>query len=67
MALPQSFKAMVVSETADKTFNREIKEKSISDLPAGELIVEVKYSSLNYKDALSATGNKFKNRRIHFI
>ena len=63
MALPQSFKAMVVSETADKTFNREIKEKSISDLPAGELIVEVKYSSLNYKDALSATGNKGVTRK----
>src|SRR5919106_1457306 len=58
MALPQNFKAMVVSETAEKTFVREIKQKALSDLPAGELIIEVKYSSLNYKDALSATGNK---------
>src|SRR2546425_8003947 len=58
MALPQIFKAMVVSETAEKTFVREIKQKALSDLPAGELIIEVKYSSLNYKDALSATGNK---------
>jgi acrylyl-CoA reductase (NADPH) len=58
MALPQTFKAMVVSETAEKTFVREIKQKALSDLPAGELIIEVKYSSLNYKDALSATGNK---------
>ena len=63
MALPQSFKAMVVSETAEKSFNREIREKNISDLPAGELIVEVKYSSLNYKDALSATGNKGVTRK----
>jgi acrylyl-CoA reductase (NADPH) len=58
MPLPQTFKAMVVSETAEKTFVREIKQKAMSDLPAGELIIEVKYSSLNYKDALSATGNK---------
>ncbi|HEX9787401.1 MAG TPA: YhdH/YhfP family quinone oxidoreductase [Candidatus Binatia bacterium] len=58
MALPQTFKAMVVSETAEKIFVREIKQRSLGDLPAGELIVEVKYSSLNYKDALSATGNK---------
>jgi acrylyl-CoA reductase (NADPH) len=58
MALPQTFKAMVVSETAEKTFVREIKQKASGDLPAGELIIEVKYSSLNYKDALSATGNK---------
>src|SRR2546425_8764359 len=58
MPLPQTFNAMVVTETADKKFVREIKEKKLSDLPAGELLVEVKYSSLNYKDALSASGNK---------
>lgn len=63
MALPQNFKAMVVSETAEKTFPREIKQRALSDLPAGELIIEVKYSSLNYKDALSATGNKGVTRK----
>jgi acrylyl-CoA reductase (NADPH) len=63
MALPQTFKAMVVSETAEKTFPREIRERALTDLPAGELIIEVKYSSLNYKDALSATGNKGVTRK----
>ncbi len=63
MALPQNFQAMVVSETAEKTFVREIKERALSELPAGELIVEVKYSSLNYKDALSASGNKGVTRK----
>lgn len=63
MALPQTFKAMVVSETAEKTFAREIRERALNDLPAGELIIEVKYSSLNYKDALSATGNKGVTRK----
>src|SRR3954468_24494901 len=63
MALPERFKAMVVAETAEKQFVREIKEKAISELPAGELIVEVKYSALNYKDALSATGNKGITRK----
>ncbi len=58
MPLPQHFKAMVVKETADKKFVREITEKSLSDLPKGELLIEVQFSSLNYKDALSATGNK---------
>ena len=64
MALPQNFKALVVSETAEKTFVREIRERAMSDLPAGELIIEVKYSSLNYKDALSATGNKGVTRKF---
>jgi acrylyl-CoA reductase (NADPH) len=58
MALPQTFRTMVVSETSEKTFVRKITQKALGDLPAGELIIEVKYSSLNYKDALSATGNK---------
>ncbi len=63
MALPQSFKAMVVSETADKKFTREIRERKLEDLPAGELIIQVLYSSLNYKDALSASGNKGVTRK----
>ena len=58
MALRQTFKAMVVSETHEKTFEREIKERDLAALPPGELLIEVKYSSLNYKDALSASGNK---------
>ena len=62
MASPKNFKAMVVSEAADGKFIREIKEKSLSDLPANDLLIEVKYSSLNYKDALSATGNKAVTR-----
>jgi len=50
------FKAMRVTETAPKSFSRAIVERSISDLPEGELLIKVHYSSLNYKDALSATG-----------
>src|SRR4051812_49914990 len=63
MPLPQEFKAMIVSETPEKKFIREINQKALSDLPAGELIIEVKYSSLNYKDALSASGNKGVTRK----
>jgi acrylyl-CoA reductase (NADPH) len=63
MPLPQTFKAMVVSETADQRFLREIRQKALSDLPAGELLIEVKYSSLNYKDGLSASGNKGVTRK----
>jgi acrylyl-CoA reductase (NADPH) len=58
MALQQNFKAMVVRETAQGQFVREIKQKTLSELPANEVLIEVKYSALNYKDALSATGNK---------
>ncbi len=54
----KTFKALVVDETSENVFTRKIKDKAIHDLPPGEVIVRVNYSSLNYKDALSATGNK---------
>lgn len=59
-----SFKAMVVTEVADKQFVREIKQKQINDLPPGEVLINVRYSSLNYKDALSASGNKGVTRKF---
>lgn len=51
------FKSMIVSEE-NKKYKRKIAKKKISDLPEGDIIIRVKYSSLNYKDALSASGNK---------
>lgn len=54
----KTFKAMVVSETADKQYVREINERSIDDLPPGDVLVRVHYSSLNYKDVLSTIGNR---------
>lgn len=57
------FKAMIVTETEDKQFVRAIGEKHIEELPAGEVLIKVRYSSLNYKDALSASGNKGVTRK----
>jgi acrylyl-CoA reductase (NADPH) len=54
--MQQNFSAMIVEESEPRTFIREIRSRSIDDLPAGDLLVKVHYSSLNYKDALSATG-----------
>ncbi|OGU70752.1 MAG: quinone oxidoreductase [Ignavibacteria bacterium RBG_16_34_14] len=60
--MDKNFKALIVKETNGK-FIREISTKSISDLPEGDVLINVKYSSLNYKDALSATGNKGVTRK----
>ncbi|RQW83630.1 MAG: acryloyl-CoA reductase, partial [Geobacter sp.] len=40
----------------DKTYSIRIGARSLDDLPPGEILLKVHYSSLNYKDALSATG-----------
>ena len=52
------FKAYVVKEGDDGSFYGEVQDKTISELPPGDVTVRVQYSSLNYKDALSATGNR---------
>jgi putative YhdH/YhfP family quinone oxidoreductase len=54
----QTFQAFVVAEQADGTFTHTIEAHPLANLPPGEVLIKVAYSSLNYKDALSATGNK---------
>lgn len=51
------YKALVVEEINGK-FIQSIKTCETNKLPAGEVLIRVHYSSVNYKDALSATGNK---------
>jgi acrylyl-CoA reductase (NADPH) len=52
----ERFQALVVEQHPDGAFTRQIRSRSLDELPAGELLVKVHYSSLNYKDALSAMG-----------
>ena len=59
-----SFKALLVEKQEDKSFTRGITERSLNDLPDGTLLIKVEYSSLNYKDALSATGNPGVSRNF---
>ncbi|MCS5566897.1 MAG: YhdH/YhfP family quinone oxidoreductase [Pseudomonadales bacterium] len=52
-----TFRAFLIEKNEDGSFVRSVVERELADLPQGELLIDVKYSSLNYKDALSATGN----------
>jgi alcohol dehydrogenase len=38
-------------------------QKTVAELPAGDVLIRVAYSSLNFKDALSASGNKAVTRQ----
>ncbi|NNF99019.1 MAG: YhdH/YhfP family quinone oxidoreductase [Desulfobacteraceae bacterium] len=53
-----TYRSMVVSQTDNGRYQREITAKRVSELPEGDVLIRVNYSSLNYKDALSAVGNK---------
>ncbi len=52
-----TFKAFRIEEI-DGNFQGSIKEMEFGTLNNNEVLVKVHYSSLNYKDALSASGNK---------
>ncbi|MEH0155088.1 YhdH/YhfP family quinone oxidoreductase [Limibacter armeniacum] len=52
------FSALVVREQEAGKFTRSLEQVKMEDLPDGEVLIKVHYSSLNYKDGLSAVGNK---------
>lgn len=58
MDLNTSYRALVVEQQPNGTFERSVKRRTLADLPDHDVLVEVHYSALNYKDALSATGNR---------
>ncbi|MEC7991278.1 MAG: YhdH/YhfP family quinone oxidoreductase [Pseudomonadota bacterium] len=51
-----AFRAFRV-EKNESGFVRSVIERNVEDLPEGDVLIDVQYSSLNFKDALSATGN----------
>ena len=51
------YKAYLVEEI-DSSYSGSVKELEMSNIEPGNVIIKVHYSSLNYKDALAATGVK---------
>lgn len=51
------FRAFIVQEEGTG-FKQSVVERSIADLPAGEVLVKVQFSSVNYKDALIGRGHR---------
>ena len=57
-----TFKCYLVTKDDDGKVAGRIAERSIDELPPGEAMIRVAYSSLNYKDALAATGHPGVNK-----
>jgi len=60
------FNALLITER-DGKFVKEIKQLKTDQLPDNELLIKVCYSSVNYKDALSASGNRGVTRRFPHV
>jgi putative YhdH/YhfP family quinone oxidoreductase len=53
-----TFNAYRIFEHTNGDFERKIVERSVDELPEGDVVIQVHYAALNYKDALSSTGHK---------
>ena len=52
----ETFKAYRLTETPDRKIKAEMVDTTLDQLDQHEITVRVAYSSVNYKDALAATG-----------
>jgi acrylyl-CoA reductase (NADPH) len=64
--MTESFQALVVDKT-ESSFSVAIKPVTVEDLPAGEVLIKVVYSSVNYKDGLASIPNGKILRSYPFI
>lgn len=65
--LPETFRCYLVTKDADGNVHGEIAQRPLSELPPGDTLIRVAYSSLNYKDALAATGHPGVNKQFPHI
>ena len=61
-----NFKAFVVDKI-DEDFSAQIKPINLDDLPAGDVVIKVAYSSVNYKDGLASIANGKIVRSYPFV
>ncbi|MFX4304377.1 YhdH/YhfP family quinone oxidoreductase [Exiguobacterium sp. A1_3_1] len=55
--MEHTFSAFVVREV-DGSYEGNIETKNVDDLPEGDVLIRVTHSCVNYKDALSMSGNR---------
>jgi acrylyl-CoA reductase (NADPH) len=64
--MSETFKAFCVSQNEGRIV-KKIRQVAFDELPHNEVLIRVSYSSLNYKDALSASGNKGVTRKFSHV
>ncbi|WP_377293282.1 MDR family oxidoreductase [Rhizobium sp. SG2393] len=64
--MSETFKAVVIDEVDGKP-QGAVKAITLADLPDHEVLVQVAYSTLNYKDGLNVTGSGRIARRLPMI
>jgi putative YhdH/YhfP family quinone oxidoreductase len=60
--LPETFRCYLVTKDEDGNVSGAIGERRLDELPKGDVLIRVLYSSLNYKDALAVKGHPGVNK-----
>lgn len=63
----QQFTAFVVEKDAAGELRQSVTSRTLDDLPPGEVLIRVRYSSLNYKDALASRAAKGIVQRLPHV
>lgn len=61
------FRCYLVTRNADGSLSAGPASRGLDELPDGDVLIRVAYSSLNYKDALSATGHPGVTRKFPHV
>ena len=65
--IPDCFRCFLVEKDGDNRVHAEVVTRTLSDLPDGDVLIRVEWSSLNYKDALAATGHAGVARKLPLV
>jgi putative YhdH/YhfP family quinone oxidoreductase len=60
-------RCFLVEKSASGQLNRGIAQRDRNELPAGDVLIRVRYSSLNYKDALAAQAHPGVVKRLPHV
>jgi acrylyl-CoA reductase (NADPH) len=63
----ETFRAVLLEQSAEGRVEASFRDLPVADLPEGEVLVQVAYSSLNYKDGLAITGKAPIARRYPMV
>lgn len=61
------FRCYLVEKDAQGRLRSGVVERTSADLPEGDVLIRVDFSSLNYKDALAATGHSGVARKLPLV
>ncbi|GAA3913759.1 YhdH/YhfP family quinone oxidoreductase [Litoribacillus peritrichatus] len=63
----ESYQAFEVTENSEGAFEQQVVTRSVPELEEGKVLIRVRYSAINFKDALSSTGNKGVTREYPHV